>query len=514
MAFWIQILIAVVSVGLLQFHSLYRLLTFEWGKADFFYCYFMPAVICILVWMRRHEFALFPPRPSWAGLIAVFTGIFFLFLGEFGGEYLSLYLSIWFMAFGMCWVLFGWRKLNVILFPVFLMLTTFPPPRLFYVRINSALQEVSAAIVAKILYWMAVPVFQHGGVLEFSSTRFELTGTYSGLRYVIPIGIAALIITYLGRLRWWKCILVLGAAVPLALILNGLRIAMLSFSLLSTPNGMVPDWMNESLGWATFFLSSGIMIGIAKFLPGRPRAGAIQKNVPGKAHRGDEFFGSNPPSDRRTVSIPFIAAIAILAGVFGFMQYRANSPDYLPRARSFSSFPARIGAFTGERGFLTAELVEELDLTDYVQMTYNSPSGRLIDFYTAWYASQSKGQSIHTPETCMRVGNWRFQDGQECRIDLPGYVASPVRLKKTVLTNGSERWMMYFWFRCRGRNLVNAYELKLFNFLDRLMKRRSDGALIRVMTPIGGSETPTDAETRIQLFLRKALPELDMYLPD
>ena len=99
-------------------------------------------------------------------------------------------------------------------------------------------------------------------------------------------------------------------------------------------------------------------------------------------------------------------------------------------------------------------------------------------------------------------------------MDMPGYEDSPVRLNRTVLQNGHEKSLMYFWFQCRGRDLINAYELKFFNFWDSLIKRRTDGALIRVITPIIEPETRDDAEQRLQLFLGSALPILDTYLPD
>jgi EpsI family protein len=109
---------------------------------------------------------------------------------------------------------------------------------------------------------------------------------------------------------------------------------------------------------------------------------------------------------------------------------------------------------------------------------------------------------------------WKFQEGQKISVDLPGYEKSPVRLNRTMLTNGQRHFLMYFWFKCRGRNLINAYELKFFNFWDRLIKRRTDGALIRVMTPIIEPETSDDAEQRLQNYLTAALPILDTYLPD
>ena len=65
----------------------------------------------------------------------------------------------------------------------------------------------------------------------------------------------------------------------------------------------------------------------------------------------------------------------------------------------------------------------------------------------------------------------------------------------------------------RGRVLTNAYEMKIFNFWDALTRQRSDGALVRVMTPVFEYEKVGDADKRLQAFVKDALPVLDEFLP-
>lgn len=474
----------------------------------------MPLVIGILLWMKRREFASMPFRPSWFGLFPVLIGCFFLLLGEFGGEYLSLYLSLWFLILGLCWTQFGWRKLKIILFPLALLLTTFPPPRFFYVRLTSAVQHISARIAAAILDLLQIPVFRQGNVLDLELTRFEVIDAYSGLRFLIPIVIAALILVYLVRARLWKRIFVLGLAVPMAAVLNGLRIAVLAFLANTHQNERVADWLHDALGWIMFFIAIGVLSGVIFFLPDRQRFGQERPDAVRHMEPDAGDLGSNPATPKRRVPFPYVMAVFVLAGVFFFLQYRGHTYDHFPQARSLETFPTRIGPWQSQRSFLSPETISELDLTDYVQMEYKGPHGKGVDFYVAWYTSQSKGKSIHTPETCLRGVGWRFQEGQEISVDMSGYEDSPVRLNRTVLQNGHEKSLMYFWFQCRGRDLINAYELKFFNFWDRLTKRRTDGALIRVMTPIIEPETRDDAEQRLQHFLESALPILDTYLPD
>jgi hypothetical protein len=60
--------------------------------------------------------------------------------------------------------------------------------------------------------------------------------------------------------------------------------------------------------------------------------------------------------------------------------------------------------------------------------------------------------------------------------------------------------LSYFWFPARGLILTNAWE-------------RTDGALVRIITPVYGNEGVKDAEARIQEFTKEIVPVLDGFLP-
>jgi exosortase D (VPLPA-CTERM-specific) len=454
-----------------------------------------------------------PSRPSWLGLLPVLIGCFFLLLGEMGGEFFSLYVSIWFMIFGLCWAQFGWRKLNIILFPLMLFLTTFPPPRFFYVRLVSSVQLISASMATQVLELIQIRVFRQGDVLDLGFSSFQVTGAYSGLRFLIPICIIALIFVYLFRASFWRRSLVFGLAVFLAVSLNGLRIAVLVLLANTKQTEPVARWVNEASGWTMFFVAIATLLAAIFLLSDRHKNEKGQQKTLRHMKPGAGDPDSNPVTSKERLPLPYVTALLVVVGLFFFLQYRGHTYDHFPQARSLETFPDRIGLWQGQRFFFSSDIIEILDLNDYVQMEYRDPDGKEIDFYVSWYTSQSKGKSIHTPETCLRVGNWRFQESNSISVNFPGHEDSPIRIKRTVLTNEKRRWIMYFWFRCRGRSLINAYELKFFNFWDRFIRRRTDGALIRVMTRVSESETSDDAEQRLQRFLNSALPILDTYLP-
>jgi EpsI family protein len=71
----------------------------------------------------------------------------------------------------------------------------------------------------------------------------------------------------------------------------------------------------------------------------------------------------------------------------------------------------------------------------------------------------------------------------------------------------------YFWFPARGRILTNAWELKIYTLWDALTRQRTDGALVRVITPVYPDEKIENAEMRLQEFTRQIVPVLDGFIP-
>jgi EpsI family protein len=73
--------------------------------------------------------------------------------------------------------------------------------------------------------------------------------------------------------------------------------------------------------------------------------------------------------------------------------------------------------------------------------------------------------------------------------------------------------LVYFWFPMRGRILTTLYQVKIYNFWDALTRQRTDGALVRVITPVYGNEKVEDADARLAGFTKEIVPILDQFIP-
>ena len=60
---------------------------------------------------------------------------------------------------------------------------------------------------------------------------------------------------------------------------------------------------------------------------------------------------------------------------------------------------------------------------------------------------------------------------------------------------------------------AQLWQLKFFNFWDALTMKRSDGALVRIITPLSKNEDAEIADKRLQQFTHLISPTLRDFLP-
>ena len=71
-----------------------------------------------------------------------------------------------------------------------------------------------------------------------------------------------------------------------------------------------------------------------------------------------------------------------------------------------------------------------------------------------------------------------------------------------------------YWYQAHGRSVASEYEAKIYMVADAMRLKRTDGALVRVITPIGKNETQAVAMARAEAFTRQLAPLLPSYIPN
>lgn len=480
-----------------------------WQVDDHSYGMLVPVVSAYILWEKRKALFAAPRRPSWLGFALLVPAVALFWLGELGGEYLTLNLSLWLAIVGSLVALLGWARVRVIAYPVCLLLAAFPMPSFLYHNISLRLKLLSSVMGVWLMRIWGLPVFREGNIIDLGFTRLQVVDACSGLRYLTPLIVLGLVVAYFYKARTWKRFLLVAATVPLSIFTNSLRVALTGILFEPFGDRVAKGFFHGFSGWFIFMVTLAalllLMLILEKVFPENRK-----KQAPEEEPEAPSPFRE---PGRRVWAAPqfwilclvFLSTLVLAHGV----EFR----EKIPSKRPFSSFPMEIGGFHGTRGALDPLFLERLDLSDYVATDYANAPGDRVSFYVAYYQSQSKGKSVHSPETCLPGGGWTRLESGRVRLPGPGGKGQGLVVVREVMKKGRDRVLVYYWFPQRGRVLQSMMQLKLYAFWDALTRQRTDGALVRISTTLLDGETTSDGDRRILRFSEALLPVLEQYIP-
>jgi EpsI family protein len=221
---------------------------------------------------------------------------------------------------------------------------------------------------------------------------------------------------------------------------------------------------------------------------------------------------------------PFVLALAMMAGTWAFLASRSRAEPALAR-KPFSEFPLQLGTFAGRDLEIGEEVLKLLKLSDHVMRVYvpasderqrsgafegqTRQSAAPVWLYVGYYGSQRTGATYHSPKNCLPGGGWVFKSSEPVTEVIPGQPDAAIN--RVVIEKGFERQLILYWYQDRGRIIASEYAAKGYLILDATTRNRTDGALVRVSTPIVGSED--EAFRHAATFVRQAFPALGGHLP-
>src|ERR1044072_636142 len=177
------------------------------------------------------------------------------------------------------------------------------------------------------------------------------------------------------------------------------------------------------------------------------------------------------------------------------------------------NFPAQVGEWKQKGNDLRfdKETEEVWRADDSLSRTYEAADGRMVSFYVGYYASQRTGATYHSPLNCLPGAGWVLTDIGRIKIQ-PSGGRPAFETNRYIVQNGKDRAIMLYWYEGRGRPLASEYWGKIYTVMDSLRRRRSDGAMVRVMVPIGNSQE--DAQAAAIEVASRAAAEMPTFVPD
>jgi exosortase D (VPLPA-CTERM-specific) len=478
----------------------------RWGvQEEYSHGYLIPLVTLYILWEKKELIASSIGEPRWSGVTLILVAIIVLIIGEISALFLLIQYSFVLLLIGLSLVTIG-NATKYTVAPILLLLFAIPLPYVIEVLLTAKLQLWSSSIGVSFIRLFQIPVFLEGNVIDLGVYKLQVVEACSGLRYLFPLMSLGFIAAYFYQASFWKRAIVFLATIPITIFMNSFRIGAIGVLVDNWGISMAEGFLHDFEGWIIFMACAVILFALIWLL----------ERLTTKKVSFARVFGVVALPDQESASTivmsgsikPLLLSIVLLAGATISAQVLGDREETSPDHISFINFPMQLGEWSGQHNKLEGDIIRKLGMDDYLMVNYKHPNQRLpVNLYIAYYSSQRKGVSPHSPRVCIPGGGWEISELK--RIEVNGHPANRVIIQK-----GENRQIVYYWFQGHGRIVANEYINKWYLFLDAVFKNRTDGALVRYVTAVLPNETIEAADERVLELMIKADVELPTYILD
>lgn len=474
-------------------------------QEEYSHGYLIPLVSLFILWEKRFQIAASYQHPSWWGVPIIILALVVLLVGEVSALYVLIHYSFILLLFGLSLAFLG-SATRYTWVPIALLGFAVPLPYFIEVILTSKLQLISSQLGVEIIRLCRIPVFLSGNIIDLGNYQLQVVEACSGLRYLFPLMSLGFIGAYLYQASAWKRAVLFLSTVPITIFMNSVRIAITGLLVDNWGTEMAEGFLHDFEGWLIFMACGGLLlleVILMELFTTRQslrQAFAVPVSVSAEQFSRDSISPLMFPKPV-AVCIPFL-----LVALFGLSSLENREEDTSLKSAELVSFPLQLGEWVGRDDRIQAEVAKKLGFTEYVMINYQNQQYRPVNFYVAYYASQRKGVSPHSPKVCIPGGGWEIARFSRTKVD-------QMPVNRALIRKGTQDQIVYYWFEERGTPVANEYIKKWMLFKDALLLNRTDGSLIRVTTPVMSDETLADADLRARAFIRLSRNKLSQLLP-
>lgn len=499
-----------VIICIIGFGGALQELVRRWSvQEEYSHGFLIPFIAAWLLWSRRDALRASIGKPSWSGLVLILLAGVMQIIGKLSALYILSQVGFIIALIGVVLGFGGYSLLKVTFVPIVFLIFAIPLPYVIDAALSLRLELISSQLGVFFIRLFQIPVFLEGNVIDLGNYKLQVVEACSGLRYLYPLLSLGFLAAYLFHAPFWQRALVFLSTIPITILMNSFRIGLVGILVNHWGPQDAEGFLHMFEGWIIFLACSGLLIGEMYLL-----AHLGSRNSFFDVFYPPQVTASAPQSqDSRSFSHAPLVTCTLLLCAAGLATYFVSTRhEIYPERKLFAAFPATLGEWQGRTASLDTKTATALGLTDYILSDYARKDGHAVNLYVAYYASQRTGSSPHSPSVCIPGNGWQITTLQETSYqDKAANLSLP--LDRVIIAKGSEKQLVYYWFDERGMKLANEYWSKLYLLRDAIFQNRTDGALVRLTTPIYPNEAESDADRRLQEFTKALMPSLAQYLP-
>lgn len=208
----------------------------------------------------------------------------------------------------------------------------------------------------------------------------------------------------------------------------------------------------------------------------------------------------------------FALAAVVIGGTALYVHGRGQDWPSPPH-QDVTDFSPSVGEWQGGPALpFSSDTLQILGPGEFLERIYQQAGKPSVDLFLAYFPSQRTGDTIHSPRHCLPGAGWEPVQSALLHLDSRNG-SGPVTVNYWVIAKGDDRQVVIYWYQAHGRVVASEYRAKFFQVWDAMRLNRTDGSLVRVITPVANAESLDTAKQRAVGFAEQLLPMLNSYIP-
>jgi exosortase D (VPLPA-CTERM-specific) len=531
---WKPISIAA-ALMFLYFNVLLKLARDWWTDENYSHGLLVPFVIGFIVWSEFDELKAAAKKPNfWLGGVTIVFAVLMLFGGTLGAELFTQRVSFALILTGIIVYFFGAKILKFLAASFALLLLSIPIPQIIFNKIAFPLQIWASQAAVWGIRLFEVPTLRKGNVIEIlpqGATQIialEVVEACSGIRSLMTLATLALILAYFTReneratkdkkfnflknFDFWRALILMLSAIPIAVLTNAARVTATGIFTYFYGKRATEGFWHEASGWLVYVAALILLIAVNSVLKSVFRKIAKPQNETFSNAKEIVFEEQIPIANRKSqiANVYLLIALLLFGGVFINWFERRGEAEI--SRKSLAEIPETLGDWRqkGSEIRFGEQTESVLRVSDYTMREYVSENGRIANVYVGYYASQRTGATYHSPQNCLPGAGWVMREPE--LVEIKTRDGKSFAANRYIIENGVYKEVMIYWYQGRGRFEASEYRDKINTVFDSVLRQRSDGAMVRVMTSVGADEKAAN-EAAVDLSAQIA-GELSAFVPE
>lgn len=450
------LLLSTAFVALFHFFFIQQF-RFSRDSADWQHAFFVPLISLYMVWQWRDRIFALRPTIFWPGLIPLLLSVPAYMLFQIGslsnhmGQGFSMILGL----FGLLLFLLGPRMIQPLFLPIAFLVFGVTISEMVMIQVTFRLQGIAAEGGYVLLNLVGITTDLKGHTLQVTHPKtgtlipLNIAEACSGMRMLIAFMALGVAVALVGLKHWWQRIALILTGVPVALVMNILRVVVLGVLSLSNPEwakGQAHMFIGMVLLFGAFIVFMGIAWALQKVVnedDASVQAKLLKEQKAAKARDRKAAASTVPaglpwptahwsmltrPAFVTAVGLMLVSTVGSLVIINAVGLKLRKLPIHPVGDRQVAAVPTQTASWmqVGTDTVMSSEMIEELGTKNYVSRAYALRSGKsvpgaspaVLELHLAYYTGMIDTVP-HVPDRCMTgAGFMMVEDAKVLPLNL------------------------------------------------------------------------------------------------